>query len=376
MNWIIPHIHVLLPLTIALILGISWQVIDGSFWWPYSIFCSLFVTIIFFYKDTKKSQKNSIILLAILSAFCVGAVSYYHQHKKFLNFYYATIETPLDVVGTVADIDCTQNDRYPQIITLAIHEACRKDIRVPEAKNQTIKLYLDTPVNTLVGDTLECKNIFLRKCTNNSYQQYLIKEHIAATVFLKSATITVTTNPQFSLSRWLHEKRKIVVESLRIKMSDLTFSLFSTIFLGYKNSDQESRDQINNNFKIWGIVHYLARSGLHLVLFVMLWKFLFNWLPITFFIKELLMVGLVAVYLAFSWSTISFTRALITFLLYKLCILLDLPINPVHILTLACCAILLYNPFQLLFLDFQLSFALTFALAWFNEVTKLIKRKA
>ncbi len=64
-----------------------------------------------------------------------------------------------------------------------------------------------------------------------------------------------------------------------------------------------------------------------------------------------------------------YARALYTFILYKICILHKRPSHLVYLLSLVCFFVLLDNPMQLFFLDFQLSFTLTFALAWFNQIS-------
>lgn len=367
MIWVVPRIPVSLPITSALILGISWQALGGGFWIAYGGFCVITGIAAYCLYDTKKFWYQLLGLLFLLGIFCVGGVRHYYQHKKFLDFYYAAAECPLNVTGTIIDIENVAHENYQQIVTLKLLEAQRGEIPIPEAKNQIITVYLEMPVTARVSDIIASDSIILRYTNNNSYKQYLIKEGIAASVFLKNQKITVIPNQQFSIKSWLHQKRKTLTDQLRGKMSVFTFSLFSTIFLGYKHSDAASKQEIAQDFKIWGIMHYLARSGLHLVLFIMLWKFLFDFLPLSFLSKQLIMISLVSVYLAFSWSSVSFNRALVTFLLYKTCSMLDLPINAVHLLALVCGAVLLYNPYQLFFLDFQLSFALTFALAWFND---------
>ena len=98
------------------------------------------------------------------------------------------------------------------------------------------------------------------------------------------------------------------------------------------------------------------------------WHYLLRFFPLHFFLKQLILLLLVLLYHLFTFPSISFLRALITYILYKICVFQNLSYNPLHILSLTTFGVLLVNPFQLFFLDFQLSFGLTFALAWFNEV--------
>ena len=118
-----------------------------------------------------------------------------------------------------------------------------------------------------------------------------------------------------------------------------------------------------HSFRQWGISHYLARSGLHLTIFTFIWLMLFRLFPFSFFFKQLFMLLLCSIYLVFSWSSISFLRAFYSFFLYTICNICKIPIHFLHILTLVTLYVAICNPIQIFFLDFQLSFALTFALA-------------
>ena len=155
---------------------------------------------------------------------------------------------------------------------------------------------------------------------------------------------------------------------MTIKIADL----FSAIFLGKKNKTQ-TYDKSKDQFKIWGISHYLARSGLHLVIFIMIWHLILCLFPIPFRWKQSILIALALIYALLSWSSVSFIRALTVFMLYKIATIFEIQMHIVHSITLACLFTLLYNPAHLFFLDFQLSFALTFALAWLANSYNALK---
>jgi competence protein ComEC len=147
--------------------------------------------------------------------------------------------------------------------------------------------------------------------------------------------------------------------------------LFSTIFLGNKDGVKKRLNNEKIFFKLWGISHYLARSGLHLVVFLALLELLLRLIPITFVLKQIISLCIAMIYFLLSWSSLSFMRAFLTFIMYKICLLLGLSSNFLHLVILTCFITLLYNPAHLFFLDFQLSFGLTFALAWFNHIQSI-----
>ena len=127
-------------------------------------------------------------------------------------------------------------------------------------------------------------------------------------------------------------------------------------------------DELNDQFKTWGLSHLLARSGLHLAVFVMIWQRLLSAIPFPFMFKQLFMTILCLVYFILSWSSIPFVRALALFLLYKKCLLFKIPFHFLHNLSLVTFFFLVLCPINLFFLDFQLTFILTAALAWFNQL--------
>jgi predicted membrane metal-binding protein len=64
-------------------------------------------------------------------------------------------------------------------------------------------------------------------------------------------------------------------------------------------------------------------------------------------------------------------RAVCMFIFGQLCFMRYFPVKTTHVVLLTACLFLVYNPYYLLFADFQLSFGLTFALAAFLEYTRM-----
>jgi competence protein ComEC len=158
------------------------------------------------------------------------------------------------------------------------------------------------------------------------------------------------------------------MDQLFCKMSKKTSAFFSSLFLGYKKVDEREMSLLKEHFKWWGISHYLARSGLHMVIFSFVLHLFLRVIPITFLYKQIILLVLSLLYFFLSFPSVSFNRAFLTFLLFKMCILTQQQTHPLHLFTLTTFIILLINPWQLFFLDFQLSFGLTFALIWLNHL--------
>ncbi len=228
-------------------------------------------------------------------------------------------------------------------------------------------------MNTIsIGDTVKFSNIFMKQSKNYAFSRYLLKEGCYISFFAKNIP-EILNRPKYSLERNIFNEKIQMLSTLKNKMSFQCYTLFSSLFLGNKTLNKKYLGAIKEQFKYWGLSHYLARSGLHLMIFLLLFTFLLRLIPFSRSVKTFILTILCLLYALFSWSSISFTRALLTYLFYYCYIFFNCQINTLHILSLITCIILIINPLQLFFLDFQLSFGLTFALVLISHAK--IKRK-
>lgn len=198
----------------------------------------------------------------------------------------------------------------------------------------------------------------------------LRRENILATGIITNETTKII---ELKISIWqklinfFNNLKYNLSKRISAKMPRTTNDLFNSIFLGtqYKSPNL---NKIYRNWNAWGIAHYLARSGLHIVVLLVLWTYVIMLMPISFNKKQIVILSIIIFYYLLSWSTTSFNRAILAALAYIYCKLRQRPIHQVHLLSLICLLILLYNPEELFFLDFQLSFGLTFLLIWYNQL--------
>lgn len=306
--------------------------------------------------------------LFVLAIYSMGAIRYCSIIKNHQVFIERFAHTSCSVKGTVVSIENQEGGRTKQKITIRSKEFLLPDNTTYKAE-KTIQIYLTKHAQVCVADEIEVFDFRLKKNSTESYDNYLIKENIAATVFLTSFNYTLIHRPYFSFSRSLFYFKQNLLFRCKKKLSRTTFAFFASVFLGNKNFDKKHMENPKDSCRAWGISHYLARSGLHMVIFICIWLFLLNLIPLPFELKQMLLLAIGGTYHTLSWPSISFLRAFMSFLLYKLCNLFQVPIQLLHLLTLVTILVLLQNPMQLFFLDFQLSFGLTFALAWFNQIS-------
>jgi competence protein ComEC len=335
------------------------------------------VTFIIKNKFSKYLQILATITFFILGAFALGSQksSYKYIFKKIEN-------QNLEITATVSDKRVLpQKTWHDMAEVLSLDVACDESVQMdstssprtdssrPVRPNFSLLCYSKFKTHAQVGDVIKLSNIKIKKSKslslsgNTSYQKYLYKDGFLSAVFLtKKQKLTIIERPNACLQRWLWNLKMRIYGELQEKMHSHAFTYFALIFLG--NTQQLEITQMRETFNCWGLSHYLARSGLHVVLFILIWTFLLRFIPIGLNWKRFFLIMLCVIYKSLSWSSIPFIRAFYAFLLIENGKIFNFQTDFLHLLSIICTMVLLFNPLQLFFLDFQLSFGLTFALSW------------
>ncbi|MCF7799565.1 ComEC/Rec2 family competence protein [Candidatus Babeliales bacterium] len=357
-----------LPL-LSFILGIYWQ---SRFCFDFGVLIILLIilfTLLVLLETTYiKYVKYSELIIYYLF-FISGALLYQAQINKNYFLLNKLKNKNINIIARVKDKeDVENNNSKKEILKLQVIKTQKLTQLNFKETNFNLLCYTNTPTTTRVGDTVLIKNIFLKNQKNNNinnksptFSDYLIKENILCSFFIKNLDYQILSSPYFNVNRWIHDKKITVYKNLKQKVLCKTFCFFSSIFLG--NRKECTVNKFKNQFCLWGISHYLARAGLHIALLIFIWSIILFFLPINIYIKRIFLLLICLIYNLFSWTSISFVRALYLFFILQSGKILDQQTNFLHSLALICLIILLFNPIQLFFLDFQLSFALTFALA-------------
>lgn len=298
-------------------------------------------------------KRFDIIISVFLIAFFLGVLLYQEQRKTYQQrcAWYQT--NTLDVLATVNDI---AKKSTKTCLWLTIHKT-RYNINQPWQPAHDAVLLLSSKMPTIdIGD-----NVYIEALTCvPSGNDIITKNGLVGTAFF-AKTIAITQRPSYSLLRWVAHKRRELWHSLQIKLSPATFHLFSTIFLG-KTDNDTLQEQLRTHFIRWGLAHYLARSGIHLIMILLLLNTLLRIIIFSYRLRALLITLICLAYALLSWVSIPFIRALFAICMYQGCHILKVPIDSLHILHLTLITCLVLNPASLFFLDFQLTFALTYTL--------------
>jgi len=359
--WRLPH-HSILTATVACIVGILAQSATPAF--------VAIVPIAFFLLLLLKDTRTIIAALTPVCIAFIAGLSYEYKsqsHTKVVQLLSTTPSLPVFITNK----DRIIHRRYKERI-----ECSATQLPLHIARPWKIFLYAPQETPWLPGDTVLLENCRIKPSKNTEFNSFMCKENIAATLFLspQQNTLSLIERPEWSLTRLLWEKRNAMIEQLAQQLSPEAFELSSCIFWGNRDIIKNS-PQTKELFKHVGITHYLARSGLHLIIFIVVWQALLNALLLPYQLKKIILFCIGTLYLIFTWPSISFFRAFALFALLTAITLNRQRAHPLYLLCCICIFLLVCNPMHLFFLDFQLTFGLTGALIWHNHVESQINLK-
>jgi len=370
------HSFLLFP-TISLILGILW--FRYEYYVPILIIFLFLCIILYFFVNFKH-------LILIVFFMPLGALLTHYQWYCFEQFHLSYNRMACTVEGSILEKDYNPENYYPHLTKVSashIFRGSRHNLgsfKITSGLNnrsnsqilhKTISIYSKQPLEGDIMDKIKLEHIIINSIESPSYKDYLIRNDIYVSCFVKKLKSKIVNHPKYSFWRWVYQTRYWLHESFQKKLTPITYNLFATLFLGHKSTNKKMSSKFKKLFNVWGISHHLARSGLHVVIIIFLLEFFLRQIPIYYTKKQLLIIILICIYQALSWSTVSFNRAIYTFLLCKLALISWVAIDLVHIIILTCMLTLLLNPYHLFFLDFQLSFGLTMAIGWLQYLRQI-----
>lgn len=340
-----------------------------SIFTPNMALCTLLMFAIFLFKQNFKSINNLSFLVGVL----IVAGNNYYQTQKIENFYHNYVQQKLTVLGEIIDVDSlvlnpskraikirihqiapvTQNNKLPEIITIWASNTNQLQLH-----DLVLLTNLETPSSitpVLISSCLRAESVQLKLTKNSAYKILSRPKYIKPNPLNSSAPSLIRQK--------IYTIKHQLLSKLKLKLTPTSFSLLATIFLGHKKAgDPQNTQLIRDKFQVWGLAHFLARAGLHMIMIALLIKLLLLALQIPVKFSSPVIILLIMVYHLLSWPSVSFLRALYMVISYETCKLLNLQVDSLHLLNLILIGALLSNPVQIFFLDFQLSFTLTYAL--------------
>ena len=328
---------------------------------PEIVLICFLATITYLITQNNYAQLGTTALLSCI----LGMFSWQYQCQKQLRYEEFFSNYTLNVIGTITD---QQEQELKQKKRLEIHITAFHTTLNLEWQSINAKIIIHT-TNTQeleVGDT-----VIITKLTcaplNESLRNWLRKNNYAALCFY-TPNIKTIQHPLVSLKKIHWNIRQYLVQQFKLKLSPQAYGLFTSIFLG--NPDKNNIYAYHKFFSWWGLNHYLARAGLHTLILFLILRFLIGIFTSRFMTKTILHIGVSTFYYLITWQNIPFIRAFLVLIGGQCCHLLHVPINTLHLLNLILLMYILINPQSIFFLDFQLTFAITYTLVFIGRYTK------
>ena len=187
------------------------------------------------------------------------------------------------------------------------------------------------------------------------YKKYLLSQKINYTFTATNLQIINTTIPiHYQIKNYLNNH----IQNYKSK------AYLNALVLG---DDDEISEEVESSYQTNGITHLLAISGAQITLFASVLLFLFN----KIFSKNVsytLTIFLLLFYLFITNFQASILRATIFFIILTINKQFELKINPVSLLIITMCLLLILNPYFIYSLGFILSYAISFYLLFFKKI--------
>jgi competence protein ComEC len=361
------------PVTLAFMAGIGIEAYSISLALQYGLWVLMGGAIIIYAYTLAESKKALKILIVSCCSFVGGSSWTTYKLTKHRAFLDLVANRCVTLEGTVVDRQDHHNGKYQQILTVAVDSLRRSSQNFAINREHSVKLYIKSPIPVDIGDALAYEKLF---CSSSSpsdpkRNRYLIREGLSALFFVNHSSYTLLERkklPFENVKLYWARARYHLINRLRAKLEPATYSLFTSLFLGSPTESPSEIDLMRQDFTVWGIAHYLARSGLHVAVMLTAWSYLLRYVPFGLALRHLALLGVLLIFTLLSWTSVSFARAVLTYSVARIALILNVQAHPLHILALTCFLTLGHNPFHLFFLNFQLSFGLAWALAWISEL--------
>lgn len=350
-----------------------------------------------------------------ISCFIVGlivfSISYFfiRRNKKFIplfgiNTYF--ISFFIGVLTLLLHTNSLQKSNYvhckkafetPEIITFTLREKLKSNtyndrftaiVNSIDGKNYSGKIIVniqkDSLKSLIIGDIIKVKTVLQRNSINKNpnqfdYSKYLADKQIYAQVYINKTEITIHKTPKKDIwyySGHLHSRIVRNLEKANFNKEEMNVAL--ALILGQQ---QEISSDIIQDYQYSGATHILSVSGLHVGFIMLFINFILKPIPNTrkgSFIKLLSILVSLGAFAIISGLSPSVLRSVVMFSFLAIGNHLRRSGSIYHTLLVSMLLILLFEPYFLFDVGFQLSYLALFFIVWLQPLLKTIwtpKRK-
>jgi len=369
----------IIKLTICLVAGLligyyfptSWKFLLGIV-----LMGLLFFSVAYFLAINKSKQKVYVALITYAITIGVGMLLItFHTEQNQLNHYSNFLN--------VSSSDEIKIRIYKRLKSNSFYHKFLARVNTANSKNVSgiLLVNVDTTSQLKIDDVLYVNTELheIKKPLNPhqfNFKEYMYTQQIYHQAFLNKKN-TLKLKPQKSLYGIARTIRGRINKTLKeYLISEENLSVVNALLLGQRQGI--SKDTYKS-FTKSGAVHILAISGLHIGLLMLLLGFLFK--PLSYFKmgKKLIPVVIIVLLWAYAFITgmsASVMRAVTMFSLVTVAMYSNRVTNTYNTLVISAFLLLLFNPFYVFDIGFQLSYSAVFAIIWIKPLfDKLWKPK-
>lgn len=361
----------IIKLTICLIAGIligfyfpmSWDIICKV------VFGGIFLfSVTFLMVHTKVNQTPFFGMLTCFLVIAIGVLSItFHTQKNQLNHY-----------------SCQLTDETSEKLQIRIYKKLKsnnfynkflaKVIAVNSHKaNGIVLVSVDSTVQVAIDDVFHVVGQLqeIKKPLNPhqfDFKSYMMKQQVYHQVFLNNANALQLVSENSIYGSAADIRIRINHTLCQYSISKENLSIINALLLGQRQD--VSRDTYKS-FTKSGAVHILAISGLHIGLLLLMLSVLFK--PLVYFkygkkIAPILIILLLWMYAFIVGMSASVVRAVTMFSLVTIAIYSNRITNTYNTLVISAFLLLLFNPYYVFDVGFQLSYSAVFAIVWIKPM--------
>lgn len=358
-------------ITICYIISILWGIYLKKY---ISLFCILlFIINIILYCEKNKNCKikiskgififlNICILIIFISTIII-------QNKD--NSFYNLIVQDNKIAGTAVITDVMKESEYNNNYIVKLNYSKNNNIKNYDSSDNKIRLYIKIPKNKYKkllnkGDLIYLNGNFEKGEVSRNYKgfsnfNYLKQMNVYGIVKVENIKFIKNNSLNF-YSMFINSVREKVKINLKNKLSKNNYEISLALLLGenkYISDDQKTM------FSNASLSHILAISGMHVSYVIIGFGFLLK--KVSKRLGKIIFIFLLINFAFFTGASPSVVRAVIMSVLTILANLIYKKSDSINNFAIACLIILLYNPYNLFNLGFQLSFLGTLGIILFSS---------
>ncbi len=367
----LPFIRLILPLITGIIFGLYFEINTDKYYILMLVGIFVLIFSIIFIKKYRKQYLSGIFIF--ISIFYFGTLS---VEKHTTNSFRFTEKT----ITGIALINEPPQEKQKSVKTFLKFISLKNDSTFTD-NNQKILSYFEKDSNSLslkYGDIIYFSGK-IQKLKNPGnphefdFKTYLERKGISGQIYLSSEKYKITDRNKgnfiFKFAYQLRKKLVKIYEENNISGQEL--AVLSALTLGDKSElDPETKQAYSSS----GAMHILAVSGLHVGIIFMILKILLSFLD-KFkikkkesgkIIKALIIISFLWFFALISGLSPSVRRAALMFSLFMIGDITGRRVNIYNSIAASAFILLIYNPFLIVDVGFQLSYSAVIAIIYFQ----------